>query len=190
MTANAGLALMSLVSNNPNDPPESAQEMNRGSIPDLAYRVLVLILLGVVIGLAVNIVRPTGALPWSYPWSDRVENRARAEGIDLIGLDDVLLALHTGTHLAVDARSPDDYQAGTLPGALSLPRAYAAEQFGELSLFFSPDEPVITFCSSADCDDALLLALFLREQGITHVVLFLEGIEAWKAAGHPVEGGQ
>ncbi len=150
---------------------------------------LILLALGWIIGVAVNAMRSSGAIPLLYPWSLRVESLAREQGIPMIDATAVQVALEAGTHWALDARSPAEYYAGTLPGALSLPRADADNRFPEISLFLAPEESVITFCSSADCDDALLLTQFLHEQGITNAYLFIGGIEEWVAAGFELEGG-
>lgn len=152
-------------------------------------RAALLVVLGSIIGIGVNAFRPVGSIPWTYAWSLRVESRARAEGIPVLPVEEVRQALASGTHLALDARSATEHATGTLPGALKLPRATFDEQFPQVVLFLSPEEPVITFCSSSDCDDALLLALLLREQGITNVFLFVDGIAAWKSAGYALESG-
>lgn len=150
---------------------------------------LILLALGWIIGVAVNAMRPSGAIPLTYPWSLRVESQAREQGIPLMVASEVQAALEAGTHWALDARSTEEYYSGTLPGALSLPRPNADNQFPEIALFLAPEESIITFCSSADCDDALLLTRFLHDQGITNVYLFVGGIEEWVAAGYELEGG-
>lgn len=155
----------------------------------LLQRTLILVALGWLLGVGVNRVRPTGSIPWTYAWSLRVENQARAKGIPLMDAGAVHAALQEGAHWALDARSPAEYFSGTLPGALSLPRADAPEQFVAIASLLSPEDPVITFCSGIDCDDAYLLAVFLREQSFTNVLLFVGGLEEWAAAGYALEGG-
>jgi hypothetical protein len=50
-----------------------------------------------------------------------------------------------------------------------------------------PAQQVMVYCSGRECDDALLLGIFLKSQGSQNVVLFLDGIAGWKAAGLPLQ---
>lgn len=144
---------------------------------------------GMVIGCAVNVIRPDG-LPWVYPWSASVEAKAFAEGIPLISVGDVREGLSSGNMLALDARPEAEYRSGHLPGALSTPVEDFDAVFPEIRLFLFPGQPVAVYCSGPHCEEALRLALYLRDQGIEDVVLFPGGVEEWVAAGWPLEGGR
>jgi rhodanese-related sulfurtransferase len=91
--------------------------------------------------------------------------------------------------VVLDARSEADAHQGSLPGALPLPWAQVGAAFRGIEPFLLADEPVIVYCSGLVCDEALLLCRFLREQGYAQVYLFAGGVEAWRASGHPLEGG-
>ncbi len=149
---------------------------------------LLLVFIGGLIGAVVNALRPEHGIPWLEEWSLRVESRTLQEGFDVVSVSQGYDALQAGSHWFVDARSADEYFAGTIPGALSLPLRAVDEAFPDVQMMVLPEEPVIAFCSSAICDEALLLALFLREQGWTNVAVMVAGIDAWADAGHPMEG--
>jgi rhodanese-related sulfurtransferase len=92
-----------------------------------------------------------------------------------------------GEYLVCDARKSEDFDAGHLPGAVSFPFGTHEEAYNEMAVLFSPEQPVMVYCSGLDCDDALLLAKFLQAQGSTKLVLFPAGMSGWKEAGHPLE---
>ena len=151
-------------------------------------RALFLVLAGGLTGLLVNALRPSGDIDWFYPWSMRVEARAMAEGVPLVSLEHVRAAIETGSHMLIDARVDTEYHSGTIPGALSAPLSRVDEAFVELMMFILPEDHLITFCSGPDCDEALMLALYLRDQGLENVSLFVGGTEEWLAADLPLEG--
>ena len=92
-----------------------------------------------------------------------------------------------GEVLVLDARLPGDFDSGHLPGAVSFPNASRSEAFYELAALLQPEQALLVYCSGKTCDDALQLALFLREQGSKKIHLFADGFPAWKEAGLPIE---
>ncbi|GEM_PF-750246 len=148
-----------------------------------------LLLLGTLLGVVVNAWRPTGALPWRYPWDQHVAIQAREAGFAVWEWDRVQTAVQQGAGWLLDARPEEQYWEGALPGALSLSFADRTTAFAALQPMLIGEGPLITYCSGPDCDEALQLGYFLREQGYTNVVVFVGGVEAWTAAGQLLEGG-
>jgi rhodanese-related sulfurtransferase len=146
----------------------------------LLTRALFLVLAGTLAGLVANALRPANGIDWFYPWSQYLEARAAEEGIALASLQETLAAAQSGEALVLDARPLADYDAGHIPGALSLPMSEVEQAFVEMQLFMSPDMPIITYCSGPTCDEALRLAMFLRDQGYPLVRVFLGGMEEWQ----------
>ena len=126
-------------------------------------------------------------IPWVEDHSRRVELKAAAAGIEMVDVARAKEIVEKGEFLVCDARKIEDFDAGHLPGAVSFPFETREEAFNELAALFSPEQPVMVYCSGLDCDDALLLSKFLQAQGSTKVVLFAEGMSGWKEAGHPLE---
>lgn len=149
----------------------------------------VLLMAGALLGALFNTLRPTHRLPWQYPWSQRVEAQAQAAGVPLLSLAETRAAMERQTHWLLDARAAAEFHAGTIPGAMSLPAGDMEAAIVDAQSMILPNEKVIIFCSSATCDDALRVALFLRGLGYTEASVFAGGMEEWIAAGHPVEGG-
>lgn len=164
--------------------------MNASNKPGTLFtRTLFLLIGGLLAGSIVNALRPDGGIAWFYDWSAHLESRALAEGIGLVSAEDTRAYATSGEYIILDARSPEEYAAGAIPGAMTLPYHDVDTAFPEIQLFLFPEQPVITYCSGLACDDALMLSLFLRDQGYTNVLLFAGGMEAWLKADYPVEGG-
>lgn len=142
--------------------------------------------LAALLGVAAQFVSPT-RIPWTQDWSRYVESRALDAGIPLANLDATKAIIDTRSHLVLDARKIADYDAGHIPGAMSLPHSALEESFPAFAPMLTPDLPILVYCSGKDCDESLLLGDFLRKQGFTNVTLYVGGFLEWKAAGLPVE---
>ena len=90
----------------------------------------------------------------------------------------------------LDARSPEEYAAGHLPGALSLPVADFENHFLALAERLEAQPTLIVYCESADCGDGLQLAERLKEAYQGKVMLFEAGWLGWVAAKYPVTKGE
>jgi rhodanese-related sulfurtransferase len=104
--------------------------------------------------------------------------------VDLVATRKILADNH---YLVFDARKPSEYQMGHLPGAISFPFEAKDQVFAEWAAILQPDQKVLVYCSSRKCDDALNLALYLREFGVKEIAVFGEGVEGWKNAELPME---
>ena len=174
---------------NPFARSERVTMSNSIPIKIIFFRTVLLVLMGVAMGGAVNLLRPHGAIPWTYSWSTHMEVRARERGIEPVTAEQMREQIESGEALVLDARSSAEFHAGAIPGAMSLPVAELDEAFPGMEPFLFHGQPIILYCSGLACDDALLLGEFLLEQGYTRLFLFAGGVEAWQAAGYPLEGG-
>lgn len=85
--------------------------------------------------------------------------------------------------VVVDARSPEKYAAGHVPGALNLPTTTISER----STVGLDREPVyITYCDGPHCNGSTRAALHLAELGF-RVKEMLGGFHFWTLDGHPVD---
>jgi molybdopterin/thiamine biosynthesis adenylyltransferase/rhodanese-related sulfurtransferase len=85
--------------------------------------------------------------------------------------------------LLVDVREKEEFRAGHLPGALSIPRGFLEMQV-ESKL---PDKsaPVVAYCQSGT--RSLLAAGLLKEMGYSNVTSMAGGYGAWKGGGYEWE---
>jgi rhodanese-related sulfurtransferase len=84
----------------------------------------------------------------------------------------------------VDVRPAEEYEAGHIPGALSVPVAELKRRLGELP----KKREVIAYCRGRYCVYSLDAVRLLRRQGYRARRVH-EGLPDWKAAGLPVAIG-
>lgn len=154
----------------------------------LACRCLVLLGVAGVCGMLGNTLLPT-RLPWIYPWSRDIELRAARDKVPLVTLKEAQEIVESGTHLVLDARTKAEFRKGHLPEAFSVPHVEATAALREVEMLLTASQPILVYCAESDCDEGLLLCLFLRERGFGKASLYLDGYRRWAAAGLPVERG-
>jgi rhodanese-related sulfurtransferase len=82
----------------------------------------------------------------------------------------------------VDARSPEAYEAGHLPGAINLPHATIDEEV----VAALPEGPLVAYCWGPACNGAVKACRRLAELGRPAREM-LGGYEYWVREGHPVD---
>ncbi|MFO0676783.1 MAG: molybdopterin-synthase adenylyltransferase MoeB [Polyangiaceae bacterium] len=101
-----------------------------------------------------------------------------------IGLDDLKRALEAGEKFTlVDVREKDETRAGTIPGALSIPRGFLEIQVE--SKIPDKSTPVVVYCAGGV--RSALAAKTLAELGYTDVRSANPGFVRWKDLGYPME---
>ncbi|MCH1865519.1 rhodanese-like domain-containing protein [Nocardioides sp. CFH 31398] len=96
-------------------------------------------------------------------------------------LDDLATALERGDPV-VDVREPDEYAAGHVPGATSMPMGRLPSRLDELDR----SRPVLVVCASGNRSSAMtdvLLAHGFEARSVAG------GTHAWVESGRPVEQG-
>ncbi|NCC51755.1 MAG: rhodanese-like domain-containing protein [Spartobacteria bacterium] len=145
----------------------------------LGLRVAILLAAAGVLGALANTLLPM-RIAWVEDWSRYVEARAFSEQLTLAPLEQVRELAASGSHIIFDARSLADYEEGHLPGAMPLPFEDVDEQFFQYQAILFPEQPILTYCSGVECDDAIELAIYLRKQGFTNLVLYVGGWDEWQ----------
>ena len=153
------------------------------------------ILLGLSIGAAfmVNYLLPDGiALVGQWDTSQGVvtamaKNDIVIEGIEIGTVDEARQLFDSGEYVFVDARSSEDYEAGHIPGAVSLPVGQSEDRVAAFLERYPPEASIITYCSGRTCQDSHHLAEFLLEFGYDNVTVFIDGFPGWETEGHPIE---
>ncbi len=87
--------------------------------------------------------------------------------------------------LVIDARSPEAFARGHIPGALNLPhRAMSPATTAGLDR----TALVVTYCDGIGCNASTRGALKMAELGFS-VKELIGGLDWWSRDGHPVEAG-
>lgn len=161
-------------------------------------QIAILLALSLVLGLGVNQVSPnqiafvglyrtvaTGDEPVTLP-------ETMAGDPPFITLEDAMVEFNARSALFVDAREPEEFACGTIPGAVNvpfdlLPGEGMAAYFDSALAGAAADRPLVTFCSGDECDASLHLARNLQAEGYTAISIFFGGSREWKKAGLPME---
>lgn len=89
--------------------------------------------------------------------------------------------------IILDARFPEDFVQGHIPGAKNLPYYEFAEKASPVLKKIPVDREIITYCEGLECSNAEDLAFLLKEKGYTKVKVFEGGWEEWKENKMPVK---
>jgi rhodanese-related sulfurtransferase len=110
-----------------------------------------------------------------------LENR---EGMEPIDRTDLLDRVKEGTVTVLDVRPVEEYRAGHIPGALSVPLAELEKLFSKLPR----DQEIVAYCRGPYCVLAVQAVELLRKQGFKAIRLD-EGVQDWLAMGLTVDTG-
>jgi rhodanese-related sulfurtransferase len=112
------------------------------------------------------------------------EAKARIREIDANGLADQSGPLAGREDvLIVDVRDMDDYEAGHIPGAVSIPRGVLEMNIDEHTT--DEDRPIVLYCGGGS--RSALSALSLQEMGYKNALSLSGGFKGWSGEGRPIE---
>ena len=98
-----------------------------------------------------------------------------------IAWDEAAALLKANSALLVDARPKSTFDAGHIPGAVSLPEA--AQNFDIVSFQkkYPPETVIITYCANTDCPVSLKLAYrLMHDYGYKSVRYMPGGYQEWQ----------
>lgn len=106
------------------------------------------------------------------------------QGLDPVDREALLDRVRKGDVIALDVRPPEEYRAGHIPGAISIPLKVLKERLTELP----KDQEIVAYCRGPYCVMALEAVALLRSHGF-HAFRLKDGVPEWQARGFPVEKG-
>ncbi len=93
----------------------------------------------------------------------------------------LLLRVREGSVVVLDVRPAEEYQAGHIPGAISVPLKELERRLSELPV----DQEIVAYCRGPYCVLALEAVELLRARGLRAWRLE-DGVWDWRAMGNPV----
>ncbi len=92
----------------------------------------------------------------------------------------------------LDARSPELFLEGHIPGAFLFYHYRMEEYLGEVLPVSQTAEVIVVYCNGGECEDSKLAAASLQQLGIPldRLRIYAEGMEGWRAHGQPIELGE
>jgi rhodanese-related sulfurtransferase/uncharacterized membrane protein YphA (DoxX/SURF4 family) len=116
-------------------------------------------------------------------------------GLQIVATDRAQL-LHEQNTMFVDARSPDIFGEGHIPGARNFDFYNSNAAFGAFAAKYGRTTPMVVYCEGISgtrnedtCSTSRLLAEYLVQRGYSGVLLYEQGMAFWKKDGLPVETG-
>ncbi len=134
------------------------------------------------IGVLVNTVSPRG-IPYIRP------PRSPVPAEEEISVKDAERLWGLGEAVFLDARTPDLYEAGHIPGAHNLPTQEFETYFVKLQGIIGRDDTMVAYCDGVLCELSHELAEKLRELGYPNVKVLVNGWTVWQEAGLPATTG-
>jgi len=97
----------------------------------------------------------------------------------------LLRRVRTGAVIVLDVRPSEEFAAGHIPGAISVPLRDLERRLSELP----KDQEIVAYCRGPYCVLAVQAVEVLRKRGF-HAVRLEDGIQDWRAMGLPVAVGE
>jgi rhodanese-related sulfurtransferase len=102
--------------------------------------------------------------------------------LEAVPREELVRRVREGRAVVVDVRPVEEYRAGHIPGALSIPVAELDRRLAELPR----RKEIVAYCRGPYCVMAYDAVARLRARGLRARRL-VEGLPEWRAAGLPVE---
>ena len=109
------------------------------------------------------------------------------EGMEPVDREALIQRIKDGSVIVLDVRPSGEYDAGHIPGSVSVPLNALKGILSDLPR----DKEIVAYCRGPYCVLSVQAVEMLREQGFSAVRLE-EGVQDWRAMGFPVsvsEGG-
>lgn len=113
---------------------------------------------------------------------DFLQERGQMEPVDPVAL---IERVRAGAVTVLDVRPPEEYRAGHIPGAISVPLSTLESRLARLPT----DRDVVAYCRGPYCVMAVEAVAILRSRGFQAVRLE-DGVPDWRARGFEVEVGE
>ena len=108
---------------------------------------------------------------------------AERDGLEPISREELKRRIRTGSVVLVDVRPVEEYQAGHIPGALSMPLGELPRRLRELPA----RNEIVAYCRGPYCVMAFDAVALLRRRG-RRARRLVDGFPEWRSAGLPVDG--
>ncbi len=106
------------------------------------------------------------------------------DGIESLDAEELAERMSAEEPLVLDLRPVEEYQAGHLPGAISIPARELEARIAELPM----GRPIVAYCRGPYCSTAAGTVQMLRERGF-EVLRMQDSVPEWAALGMPVAAG-
>lgn len=145
----------------------------------LLTQTILLIVFGVVLGFTVNF---TSEKP--IPLIRQPVDTGQWETVTT---EEMLRHIEEGTAILVDARKPEYYHEGHIPGAINLPAIEFGTAFQEIGESLPREFPIVVYCQGDPCDESHMVLEHLKQYDFQSLYLYQDGWMEWEKQALPVE---
>jgi len=161
---------------------------NKEFIYRIIYQTFAVLIISAAIGLSVNALRSDG-VPLIADWSTSSKLTLNTGESIEISIQDARRLCLEDKAIVLDARSPEEYQAGHIDCAINLPWLSFDEYFQNISEKLPEDKIIITYCDGETCNLSKDLAKMLIDMGFKNVKVLVNGWSVWIQNSFPTETG-
>ncbi len=108
------------------------------------------------------------------------------KGIKIISVEQFAQLVRERQTLILDAREPDEFKKGRVPGSINIPYLQVDNYFEQLAMF-PRDTTVAIYCNNLMCPLGRGLAEFMEQLDFKRLLLFEEGWDRWERDELPIE---
>ncbi len=112
------------------------------------------------------------------------EISTESSSTERVSREDLIQRVRSGEVIVIDVRPTHEFQAGHIPGALSIPLEHLEHRLEELD----PALEVVAYCRGSLCLLAPQAVAILQHYG-REAMCLEEGMPEWRQAGLPIETG-
>ena len=168
---------------------------------NLFKQIVAIVVVSFVLALGFNYVSPHGIGVLSNPWSkNNATHKMNASNnngqlveeqpILFVEFDRACQFIENQEGMILDARSPEDYADGHIPGAHLLFFYNMNEYYPKLEEQLKESPSILVYCGDFHCDDSEFLANELFNLGHAPILVYKGGLQDWKAHQLSVEKGE
>lgn len=162
------------------------QRKSGGIYAKMLAEAFLIVVVASAIALAINELRESG-LPVAKAWS-YADFLNRTGTADLsIALDHSIALYEKAGALFLDARTPEEFRAGHINGAVNLSWDQFTEHFDPVMKGVSRDAIIIAYCDGKGCSLGKDLATDLRDEGFRNARHLVNGLTVWRENGMPID---
>ena len=167
----------------------------RQSFSNILFKAVGIVCVGFVIGILSNASSQRG-IPLVQNWGNQVISDSlvvphsyEPDDPEAVTLSQALKSFESEQTIFLDCRLKEDFDAGHIKGAVSLPWEEFDLYFPQAKASLEDGKEIIAYCDGTECELSLLLARELTQLGYQNVKVFFGGWLEWTRAGLPVEKG-
>ena len=158
----------------------------------IVKQAILILCVSFIAGFTFNGFSPNGIGVLDNPWSRNVvvNSSGNEEPVMFIDFERACEFIENEEGMVLDARNPEDYAEGHIPGSYLLFFYTMNEYYPKLEELLQASPALLTYCSDVHCEDSEFLANELLNLGYMPIYVYKGGIEDWKSRQMPVEIGE